>query len=214
MSSLLRCQGRLSILKQKWRSFWSPNLKGSLGREDNTVGREAHVPKWGMRWCGTLVTSEATAQTSTFTSPRTNGHKSFVISNYRHQLCFFRYWYTWIYKLLSPNNHTENKWFQLEFGVCKALGLEFTYPLRGGGGRGGEVYLLGPFKKWEQFENALQALRAQSILISSLTKQANNHLFLISWGVTHFLCFNSWTLQMTTAPSKSSQSQWVMRAPS
>ena len=35
-----------------------------------------------------------------------------------------------------------------------------------------KVYLLGPFKKWEQFENALQALRAQSILlISFLTKQ-------------------------------------------
>lgn len=134
MSSLLRCEGRLSILKQKWRSFWSPHLKGSLGREDNTVGREAHVPKSGMRCCGTLVTSEATAQTSTFTSPQTNGYKSFAISNYWHQLCFFRYWYTRIYKLLSPNNHTENKWFQLEFGVCKALGLEFTYPLRVGAG--------------------------------------------------------------------------------
>lgn len=126
MSSLLRCQGRFSILKQKWRSCWSPNLKGSLGREDKTVGHEAHVPKSGMRWCVTLVTSEASAQTTTFSSPRTNGHKSFAISNYWHQLCLLG---SINYFLPTTTLRTNDS---LEFGVFKALGLEFTYPLRVG----------------------------------------------------------------------------------
>lgn len=124
-----------------------------------------------MRWCVTLVTSEASAQTTTFSSPRTNGHMSFAISNYWHRLCLLGS----INYFLPTTTLRTNDW--LEFGVFKALGLEFTYPLR----VGRKVCLLGPFKKWEQFENVLQALRAQSILISSLTKQPTNQPTISSW---------------------------------
>lgn len=107
---------------------------------------------------------------------------SFAISNYWHRVMFTR-----IYKLLSPNNHTENKW------LVRIWCFQSTGPRIHISPEGGEKSLisLGPSKKWEQFENVLQALRAQSILISSLTKQPTNQpttsLPDLSWGVTDFL---------------------------
>lgn len=85
--------------------------------------------------------------------------------------------FTRIYKLLSPNNHTENKWF-VRIWCFQSTGPRIHISPEGGEKK---VCLLGPFKKWEQFENVLQALRAQSILISSLTKQPTNQPTISSW---------------------------------
>ena len=163
-----------------------------------------------MCWPVILVTSEATAQTGTFTSPGTNGHKLFAISNHWHRFCFFRYWFTHTYKLLSLNNHTENKWFQLEFGVFKALSQEFIYPLR----VGKKKSISWGFQKVRTIWKYFASSKGSKYTTHFFSYKTTNHLFLISWGVTHILCFSSWKLQMATAPSNSNQSQWVMRAPS